>query len=85
MFRFFCCQVHKCLELEEGEEPCAIQIRYGGCKGMLLLDPTMSGKRIVFRDSMEKFHSDHEDLYVLKTSKPSTYLCHVFFRSLSVF
>ncbi|XP_077522384.1 uncharacterized protein LOC144133269 [Amblyomma americanum] len=63
-------KVHHALELEEGEEPCAVQIRYGGCKGMLLLDPTLSGCRIVFRESMRKFHSDHSDLYVLKTSKP---------------
>ncbi|KAK8779236.1 hypothetical protein V5799_019422 [Amblyomma americanum] len=63
-------QVHHALELEEDEEPCAVQIRYGGCKGMLLLDPTLSGLRVVFRESMRKFHSDHSDLYVLKTSKP---------------
>ncbi|KAH7983138.1 hypothetical protein HPB52_009623 [Rhipicephalus sanguineus] len=63
-------KVHRALELEEGEEPCAVQIRYGGCKGMLLLDPTLAGKRIIFRQSMCKFSSEHEDLYVLKTSKP---------------
>lgn len=63
-------KVYRALELEEGEEPCAIQIRYGGCKGMLLVDPRLSGKRVVFRHSMCKFYSDHEDLYVLKTSKP---------------
>ncbi|XP_064476493.1 uncharacterized protein LOC135390642 isoform X2 [Ornithodoros turicata] len=63
-------KVYRALELEDGEEPCAIQIRYGGCKGMLLLDPRLTGKRIIFRPSMCKFNSDHEDLYVLKTSKP---------------
>ncbi|KAL3211629.1 hypothetical protein MRX96_051995 [Rhipicephalus microplus] len=63
-------KVHRALELEEGEEPCAVQIRYGGCKGMLLLDPTLAGRRIIFRQSMCKFSSEHEDLYVLKTSKP---------------
>ncbi|CAN7990683.1 unnamed protein product, partial [Ixodes hexagonus] len=63
-------KVYRSLELEDGEEPCAVQIRYGGCKGMLLVDPTMPDRRIVFRTSMCKFPSDHEDLYVLKTSKP---------------
>lgn len=63
-------KVHRALELEEGEEPCAVQIRYGGCKGMLLLDPNLAGRRIIFRQSMCKFTSEHEDLYVLKTSKP---------------
>lgn len=63
-------KVHKALELDEGDEPCAVQIRYGGCKGMLLLDPTLSGRQIIFRESMRKFPSDHEDLFVLKTSKP---------------
>ncbi|XP_075534423.1 uncharacterized protein LOC142568311 [Dermacentor variabilis] len=63
-------KVHRALELEDGEEPCAVQIRYGGCKGMLLLDPTLPGRRIIFRQSMCKFHSEHEDLYILKTSKP---------------
>ncbi|KAL3243650.1 hypothetical protein MRX96_020127 [Rhipicephalus microplus] len=62
-------KLHRALELEEGEEPCAVQIRYGGCKGMLLLDPTLAGRRIIFRQSMCKFSSEHEDLYVLKTSK----------------
>ncbi|KAL3258649.1 hypothetical protein MRX96_016663 [Rhipicephalus microplus] len=63
-------KVHHALELEEGEEPCVVQIRYGGCKGMLLLDPTLAGRRITFRQCMCKFSSEHEDLYVLKTSKP---------------
>lgn len=63
-------KVHKALELEDGDEPCAVQIRYGGCKGMLLLDPTLEGRQIIFRESMRKFPSDHEDLFVLKTSKP---------------
>lgn len=63
-------KVYKALELDEGEEPCAVQIRYGGCKGMLLLDPTLPGRRIIFRESMRKFPSEHEDLFILKTSKP---------------
>ncbi|KAH7938636.1 hypothetical protein HPB51_028846 [Rhipicephalus microplus] len=63
-------KVHRALDFEEGEEPCAMQIRYGGFKGMLLLDPMLAGRRIIFRQSMYKFSSEHEDLCVFKTSKP---------------
>lgn len=61
-------KVHQALP-EEGE-PCAIQIRYGGSKGMLVLDPTLEGDRIIFRKSMHKYPSWDEQLFVLKTSKP---------------
>lgn len=61
-------RVHKALP-QEGQ-PSAIQIRYGGCKGMLVMDPTLDGECIVFRQSMYKHPSDSEDLFVLKTSKP---------------
>lgn len=63
-------RVHEALP-QEGR-PSAIQIRYGGCKGMLVLDPTLAdaGESIVFRRSQYKHPSDSEDLFVLKTSKP---------------
>ncbi|KAH6941122.1 hypothetical protein HPB50_013937 [Hyalomma asiaticum] len=61
-------KVHKALP-DEGQ-PSAIQIRYGGCKGMLVEDPTLEGERIVFRKSMYKHPSESEDLFILKTSRP---------------
>ena len=50
--------------------PSAIQIRFAGCKGVLTLDPTLPGKKAVFRPSMRKFESPHRRLEVLQTSRP---------------
>ena len=50
--------------------PSAIQIRFAGCKGVLTLDPTLPGKKAVFRPSMLKFESPHRRLEVLQTSRP---------------
>lgn len=61
-------KVHEALPREC--RPSAIQIRYGGCKGMLVEDPTLEGDRIIFRKSMYKHSSDSEDLFILKTSRP---------------
>ncbi|KAL8337689.1 hypothetical protein RB598_006535 [Gaeumannomyces tritici] len=48
--------------------PTCFQIRHAGCKGMLALDTTLSGKIIYFRDSMKKFDSiDQEDLEICDT------------------
>ena len=50
--------------------PSAIQIRFAGCKGVLTLDPRLSGNEAVFRPSMRKFESPHRRLEVLQTSRP---------------
>lgn len=49
-----------------------IQIRYGGSKGTLSVDPRLDGKRyqLIIRDSMNKFTSDHDILEVCKLSAP---------------
>ena len=39
----------------QSNPPSAIQIRFKGCKGMLCLDPTLPGRKIRLRKSMEKF------------------------------
>ncbi|XP_077498372.1 uncharacterized protein LOC144109451 [Amblyomma americanum] len=61
-------KVHEILPREG--KPSAVQIRYGGCKGMLVEDPTLEGDCIIFRQSMYKYPSDSEDLFILKTSRP---------------
>ncbi|KAG8189298.1 hypothetical protein JTE90_019058 [Oedothorax gibbosus] len=60
--------VYKALDVEESR-PSAMQIRYAGCKGMLVVDPTLEGKQIKFRESMRKFESQHESLEILKFSE----------------
>lgn len=66
-------RVYEALRLDD--KPSAFQIRYGGCKGMLTVNPRLDGEQIVFRESMRKFDSSAEWLGILKYSKPrSLYL-----------
>ncbi|XP_033101368.1 probable RNA-dependent RNA polymerase 1 isoform X2 [Anneissia japonica] len=59
-----------CTKLNIKAEPSAFQIRYGGCKGVLAVDPTLSGEKMVIRKSMRKFESDDCDLEIMTESKP---------------
>ncbi|CAF0935981.1 unnamed protein product, partial [Didymodactylos carnosus] len=47
-----------------------MQIRYGGCKGTIAINPELNGhdKQLVLRDSMLKFTTDHNVLELCKVS-----------------
>jgi hypothetical protein len=49
-----------------------LQIRYGGCKGTLSVDPRLDNKQyqLKIRDSMNKFTTDHDIVEVCKLSAP---------------
>ena len=49
-----------------------MQIRYGGCKGILCVSPELNGcsQQLVLRHSMRKFSSDHDILESCRISSP---------------
>ncbi|CAF3348810.1 unnamed protein product [Rotaria sp. Silwood1] len=66
----YCKQVQKAL----GRRfmPSVLQIRYGGCKGTVSVDPRLDDQpqQLVIRESMLKFTSDHDQLEICKVSSP---------------
>lgn len=55
--------------------PSVFQICYGGCKGMIALDPSLGENReiLVIRHSMKKFESSSKSLEVLQVSRPGKF------------
>jgi hypothetical protein len=55
--------------------PSVLQIRYGGCKGTVSVDPNLDDKphQLIIRESMLKFTSDHDQLEICKVSSPRMY------------
>jgi hypothetical protein len=47
-----------------------LQIRYGGCKGTVAVNPLLDGqeKQLLIRKSMDKFKCEHEMLELCKRS-----------------
>ncbi|CAF1932270.1 unnamed protein product [Rotaria magnacalcarata] len=66
----FCKMVQK--ELGRRFMPSVLQIRYGGCKGTVSVDPRLENQpqQLVIRESMRKFTSDHDQLEICKVSSP---------------
>lgn len=60
------------------DTPSAYQIRFGGVKGVVAVDPTMNGGvQLCCRPSMLKFNSEHSSLEILNVARPlSMYLNH---------
>lgn len=54
------------------ESAIAFQVRVGGCKGVLVLDPRLKGRQIVVRRSMKKFECEDRTLEVVR---PAKYMC----------
>ncbi|KAJ1551705.1 hypothetical protein HK096_003853 [Nowakowskiella sp. JEL0078] len=54
----------------ESEPPSAYQIRFGGCKGMVAVDPTLKGDELHIRPSMRKFDAPtSHNFEIVKTSR----------------
>ena len=61
-----------CNDLNKGEFASAMQIRYKGAKGVLVVNPKIEGKKIMLTKSMVKFKCHNtEDLEVIRFSRYS--------------
>ncbi|PNS15990.1 RNA-dependent RNA polymerase 1 [Sphaceloma murrayae] len=63
-------------ELRLGPDaPSLFQFRMGGCKGVLAVDPTLSGREVHIRPSQQKFKTDYNQLEIIRWSSfASAYL-----------
>eukprot|EP00804_Cyclotella_cryptica_P001859 CCRYP_019357-RB/>CCRYP_019357-RB protein AED:0.02 eAED:0.02 QI:117/0.87/0.77/1/0.75/0.55/9/4740/1611 len=57
------------LQLPQNFRPSAFQIRFGGAKGVLVVNPKVRGDRVMLRKSQIKFKSDHNTMEVLSYAK----------------
>jgi RNA-dependent RNA polymerase len=57
---------------EMDEPPSVFQFRLGGCKGVLAIDPELSGPEIHIRPSQYKFPAKHHGLEIIRVSQFSS-------------
>ncbi len=70
-YRYQLIQVHKAIGIDEdGYISSVLQIRYGGCKGTIAVNPHLDGqkKQLLIRPSMNKFKCEHQMLELCKRS-----------------
>lgn len=61
-----------CSNLNKGVYASAIQVRYKGAKGVLVVNPTIEGKKIILTKSMVKFNCENtNDLEIIRFSRYS--------------
>ncbi|XP_002734181.1 uncharacterized protein LOC100373859 [Saccoglossus kowalevskii] len=60
-----------CEKTEKHVVASAYQIRYAGSKGMVALDPSLTGEQIMIRKSMLKFPSEHDNIEIMNLTKPA--------------
>lgn len=54
-------------------DPSAFQIRLGGSKGVVAMDPTLQNdEELYVRDSMQKYESSYRTVEILELSRPSS-------------
>ena len=82
-----CGGINKCLAARIKDEanlllepkeylPCVFQIRYQGCKGVVMIDPCLRDNQIMIRKSMKKFNPGKrpfQELWLCDHSRPYSY------------
>ncbi|GAB7337206.1 hypothetical protein MBLNU457_g2585t1 [Dothideomycetes sp. NU457] len=59
-------------ELKLANTPSLFQFRMAGCKGVLVVDPSVTGKTIHTRPSQNKFKADYSNLEIIRVSSFAT-------------